>query len=102
MKLMNWSKAPKNVRSDLMVQGVYTLGVLIGTVIMFTGGGDIDPYVLGYGRMAGGIGTLMGVGRILCIVHTECMMQHRPELRELQRSYDRIERECIREWRGKD
>ena len=102
MKLMNWSKAPKTVRSDLMTQGVYTLGVLIGTVIMFTCDGGIDPYVLGYGRMAGGMGTLMGVGRILCIVYTECMMQHRPELRELQRSYNRIERECIREWMGKE
>lgn len=99
---MKWSKAPKTVRSDLRMQGVYTLVLLIGTLMMFTGDGGLDPLVLGYGRMAGGIGTLLGVGRILDIVLTECMMQHRPELRELQRSYDRIERECMREWRGKE
>lgn len=99
---MKWSKAPKKVRSDLMIQGVYGLAILICTVMMFTGDVGLDPLVLGYGRIAGCFGTLLAVERIVSIVLTECMMQHRPELRELQRSYDRIERECIREWMGKE
>lgn len=92
---MKWSKAPKTVRSELRVQGVYGLVVLICTVMMFTGDGGLDPLVLGYGRMAGCIGTLLAVGRILDIVLMECRMQRYPMLREKWDEFCKMKRDII-------
>ena len=97
MKLMKWSKAPKRIRSVILVEVLGIIAGVVLTVIIGEGFVMAEASEKEIGCLVGmcGLGAYLDVVMLLDTLNEEGLTQRHPELREKKNELRKMKRDII-------